>query len=194
MLFKIIVFIAVVGIGWLTFWYVGAVYKKHGRLTLPAVVAETMVFAIHGTSSYYFLDWNGEGPGPSSAMLGIGAVLVAVGLVGTLSGMRHLGWGATFGQASGSDSDSSRPIRNTGVYRFTRNPQLIAYGLFLVGCALLWPNWWALAWLALYVIIAHFMVRTEERHLRELHGQQYESYCSEVPRWIGFGRGQQYFR
>jgi protein-S-isoprenylcysteine O-methyltransferase Ste14 len=36
----------------------------------------------------------------------------------------------------------------------------------------------------MYVLISHWMVITEEEHLLQVFGEEYESYCSEVPRYL----------
>jgi len=189
---QIAVFVGVVAVSWIVFQYVGSVYKKHAKLTLPAVTAETAVFVLHGCSGTVYLAWNGEGV-PNQVFLALGAVFVALGLVGTLTAMRHLGWGATFGQGTGTKSEAARPVANSGLYRYSRNPQLVAYLLFLVGCVLLWPKWAGIAWLVLYGVIAWIMVHTEEKHLKEAHPNLYPHYCEETPRWIGTPRKAPYF-
>ena len=79
-------------------------------------------------------------------------------------------------------------LRRTGPYRLTRNPQLVGFGMVLVGALLLWPSWYTLGWLLLYPIVAHMMVLTEEEHLRDVFGEEYAAYCERVPRYLGFPR------
>jgi protein-S-isoprenylcysteine O-methyltransferase Ste14 len=45
-----------------------------------------------------------------------------------------------------------------------------------------------LVWLAIYGLIAHVMVLTEERHLRRTFGEDYEDYCQRTPRYVGMPR------
>ena len=68
-----------------------------------------------------------------------------------------------------------------GPYRYSRNPQL-------VGGAVLWPSIYALGWVLLWGIIAHWMATTEEEHLRNLFGEAYERYTRRVPRYFGLPR------
>jgi protein-S-isoprenylcysteine O-methyltransferase Ste14 len=32
--------------------------------------------------------------------------------------------------------------------------------------------------------VGHLMVMTEEEHLREVYGEEYERYCERVPRYL----------
>ena len=79
----------------------------------------------------------------------------------------------------------SDELKQSGIYRWTRNPQLVGYGLFLLAFTLAWPSWYTLIATLAYLPIAHMMVRTEEAHLRRAFGQAYERYCQEVPRYLG---------
>jgi protein-S-isoprenylcysteine O-methyltransferase Ste14 len=193
LLVQISAFVGGLAFAWIVFQYVGYVYSKNNKLTIPAVVAETLVFCVHGVLGYIFLNWRGTGPKASDASLGIGAILVAVGLVATVAAMRNLGWSATFGQGTGEEEAGVRPVAIGGLYQYSRNPQLIAYLVFLIGCVLLWPAWGGIAWLAMYVAIGLLMVRTEEKHLKEQHPEEYKRYTDDVPRWFGMRRETSYF-
>jgi protein-S-isoprenylcysteine O-methyltransferase Ste14 len=72
----------------------------------------------------------------------------------------------------------------SGVYRWTRNPQYTGYGLVILGVVL--GYWSATAWLALpaFALLAYVTVRIEEEHLGRFFGEQYRSYCRQVPRFI----------
>jgi protein-S-isoprenylcysteine O-methyltransferase Ste14 len=93
--------------------------------------------------------------------------------------MAGLGVRQLFGQAVDE-------IHQAGLYRLTRNPQILAYGVIIVGWGVLWPSGYALGWMLLYGVIAHLMVLTEEEHLRQVGGEAYERYCEQVPRYVPF--------
>jgi protein-S-isoprenylcysteine O-methyltransferase Ste14 len=57
--------------------------------------------------------------------------------------------------------------------------------LLVIGAVVLWPSCYALGWVVLYGIVAHMMVLTEEDHLRDVFGEEYERYCGRVPRYLG---------
>ena len=73
----------------------------------------------------------------------------------------------------------------SGPYRVTRNPQLVGGSLLVIGVVVLWPSCCALGWVVLYGVVAHMMVLTEEEHLRDVFGEEYERYCGRVPRYLG---------
>ena len=110
-----------------------------------------------------------------------GLICIAVGLA--------LGFGTMiwFGlrRALGLQVDG---LIQRGLYRVTRNPQLVGGSLLVIGTVALWPSWYALGWAALYGVVGHLMVMTEEEHLRQVYGEAYERYCERVPRYLGLRR------
>lgn len=153
-------------------------YQQRSRLTPVSIFLETLVFFCHGliTLTYLPSDW----PAFHASRLhaAIGSVPVVVGLAVVVAGMARVGLANAFGQSEG--------LEQAGLYRWTRNPQIVGYGLFVVGIALLWPSWYALGWALLYVPLAHMMVVTEEEHLRNVFGEAYTRYCERVPRYLRF--------
>lgn len=167
--------------GGLVFRKVGHDYTQHGRLTMFAVGLELLIFFLHGSASYVYLD-------SVTAHIAVGApwfwaavALLVVGFAGVFAAMARLTWVKSVGR------DFSG-LRTTGLYRFSRNPQLVAYGLVVLGYALLWPSWRGLVWVAVYAAIAHMMALAEEAHLRRVYGAAYADYCRRVPRYVGVGR------
>lgn len=157
-------------------------YLQRGSLSLFSTLLEFLVFGIHANLPYLYLStpWPGLPPLPGNILqLVSGAAVSALGLLATLAIMASLGFSVTVG-------DQPDHLRQTGPYRLSRNPQLLTYGLLLLGCVILYPSWQAAAWLALYGAIAHIMVMTEEEHLGTLFGDAYQAYCRQVPRYIGF--------
>lgn len=179
LLTQLVVAVLVVGAAGLVFRRVAADYAALGRLTLLSTVLETAIFFVHGSASYAFLDSRLETIATNTPAFALAVVALTGGLVVTLVAMSGLGWGVSVGQSFGG-------LRCTGFYRYSRNPQIVAYFFVVAGYALLWPAWSGLAWVALYVFIAHLMVRTEEDHLRRTFGAEYDAYCRRVPRYFGF--------
>jgi protein-S-isoprenylcysteine O-methyltransferase Ste14 len=102
---------------------------------------------------------------------------MVAGLSFCLMGITKLGWNDTLGsKVSG--------LRQTGLYRYSRNPQLAFYFVFYIGYALLWPSLAGLIWLGVYRIISHIMVLTEEEHLFRVFGEEYQQYHEKTPRYI----------
>jgi protein-S-isoprenylcysteine O-methyltransferase Ste14 len=173
--------VGLIALGYLFFRKVRADYREYGTTTRLSVFLEFAIFALHGMASYLFLDSRLSRVRPASASFLLGVGLMVIGLAGTLAGMARLSWGKAIGRdASG--------LQVTGLYRFTRNPQLVAYGLLVAGYALWWPSWSGLVWVAVYAVIAHIMVLTEEDHLRRVYGAAYDDYCRRIPRYVGIPR------
>jgi len=107
-------------------------------------------------------------------------LLMAAGLIIVLASMPILGQ-RSFGQQVGK-------LHTEGIYRYTRNPQLVGSFLFLVGYSLLWPHWLGAIWVLLWLPISAWMVRAEEEHLRQVFGREYEAYCESVPRFFRLAR------
>jgi protein-S-isoprenylcysteine O-methyltransferase Ste14 len=97
--------------------------------------------------------------------------------------MGNLGFKTAIGDHPGQ-------LHRAGPYRWSRNPQLLFYGILLLGYVILYPSWQALAWIVLYGGIAHIMVLTEEEHLGAQFKDEYQNYCRQVPRYIGLGNRQ----
>jgi protein-S-isoprenylcysteine O-methyltransferase Ste14 len=159
-------------------------YRQLRKLTPLSTWLEILVFVLHANLMYIFL------PGPCPELPPFprnpihragSALLIIGGLLLTLSSMSNLG----FKKAVGQDTED---LHEKGFYRWTRNPQLIFYGVLLIGWASLYPDWRALIWLLVYGMIAHWMVLTEEKHLENLYGQAYSEYCKQIPRYIGLRR------
>jgi protein-S-isoprenylcysteine O-methyltransferase Ste14 len=65
---------------------------------------------------------------------------------------------------------------------------LVSFALVVFGIAVYWPTGRQLGWLALYAIVFHMMVITEEEHLLNVYGEAYRRYCQQVPRYLGIPR------
>ena len=76
-------------------------------------------------------------------------------------------------------------LHTNGLYRYSRNPQFVGYGLFVFGFLVAW--WNALAWIGLlsYIVLAYAVTLVEEEHLTRTYGDSYRAYCQRVPRYLG---------
>lgn len=169
----------VLGFALIVFWRVDRDYASRRRLSVFTAVLQVLAFLVHGLAYYSFFDSRDASASASEVIRPIAVALMVLGLTTTLGAMVQLSMGDTLGK-------TSRGLKKTGVYRFSRNPQLIAYFLFLTGYALLTPQWHGLGWLGLYAIVAHMMVLTEERHLRRLCRGEFDEYCRSTPRYLGW--------
>jgi len=115
----------------------------------------------------------------SSALVGAGAVLVALGEAIRLWGVRHIG------AISRTRSDRLGPLVASGPFALVRNPLYVGNVALWVGFAvsarLLWL---APVFVAILAFEYHAIVRWEERLLEERLGERYRTYIGQVPRWL----------
>ena len=158
-------------------------YLKHGKLSSPMVLLQTLLFFLYGGFPYIYLDRDWPGVSVSLIPHIIGVFLVFLGLGVLFDGMVQLGFTRFLGRGEPR-------LVHRGIYRSTRNPQAMACGAYVIGFLMLWPSWYALGWVMLYFVYIQMMVSAEEQHLRRVLGHEYDAYCSRVPRYIrmpGFG-------
>ena len=72
----------------------------------------------------------------------------------------------------------------TGPYRYTRNPMYLGHLIFLLGLAVIFWSWFALALLAARAIWFHRRVLHDEARLARRFGAEYDDYRSRVRRWL----------
>ena len=102
----------------------------------------------------------------------LGLMLVAFGTMGWFGVRKALGL-------------TPEGLTRRGPYSVSRNPQILGGYLLVIGTSLQWPSIYSLGWVLMYAIIGHWMVMTEEEHLRRVFGEAFERYCSKVPRYLG---------
>lgn len=76
-------------------------------------------------------------------------------------------------------------LATEGPYRLTRNPLYVGSFLMALGVVIM-ANQWLLggAFLGLFAVVYHHLVRREEKALLERHGEAFAAYVKEVPRFI----------
>lgn len=161
----------------LVFARVRSDYLAHGRLSRPVAVLQVAYFCVYAFSSYAFLDSRLSHANTTGLLFPLALALMTVGFLVVALSMPFLGW-RSFGRQVGS-------LRTSGLYRYSRNPQLVGSFIFIVGYAMLWPSWKGALWVSLWPIIAHWMVQGEEAHLEHVFGDEYRDYCAQTPRYLG---------
>ena len=82
----------------------------------------------------------------------------------------------------------NRPAKlvvDSGPFAYTRNPMYVGMAVCYVGLVLLLRSVWALSLLpVVLVLLVHFVIRREERHLTQKFPDAYAAYCARVPRWL----------
>jgi protein-S-isoprenylcysteine O-methyltransferase Ste14 len=118
----------------------------------------------------------------SLPLLGLGAVLIAAGVLVLLDSFVRF---ALQGSGTPAPVFPTRHLVVTGLYRYVRNPMYVAVFAVILGQSLVLGNvrvlgYAALVWLAFHL----FVLAYEEPTLRKKYGEEYETFCTHVPRWI----------
>jgi protein-S-isoprenylcysteine O-methyltransferase Ste14 len=153
-------------------------YAKSGKLTPLYTLLEYVAILSWVWFGYVNRppDWPTVHVGP--ALQVVGWALFIGGWVFALAGMVGLGLRRTHGLQANA-------LRQTGLYRLTRNPQVVAFLAAIVGYVMLWPTWRNAGVLVLVAVLCHTMIKAEEKHLRDVFGDEYVRYCARVPRYLG---------
>jgi len=81
--------------------------------------------------------------------------------------------------------ETTTSLVTSGVYRYSRNPMYAGMALFLFAWFLWLSNPLNIVIFAAYVAyITQFQIKPEEKALSKLFGEQFDSYCKNVRRWI----------
>ena len=155
-------------------------YRKNKKLSPFSYLLEFIVFAVHANLMYFFIpaSWPNLSSFPDSVSLNIFSLLVfCLGLIVLIIAWFRLGTGTSFGQ-------DKKGLYTGGIYRYSRNPQLVGYGILLLSFLIPYFSWYSVVWFLQYLIISYFMINSEEEFLTQRYGEEYEKYCNEVPRII----------
>ncbi|RQG99581.1 methyltransferase family protein [Natrarchaeobius oligotrophus] len=89
------------------------------------------------------------------------------------------------GEGTPSPTDEPKHLVTGGIYAHSRNPMYIGVLLVILGQALLRRSvailWWGAG---MWIGFHNRAIGYEEPHLLEKHGEEYEKYREEVPRWF----------
>ncbi|MEE4311399.1 MAG: methyltransferase [candidate division KSB1 bacterium] len=155
-------------------------YLEKGRLSFLSYMLEFVVFALHANFIYVYIPvtWPRLPVFPEEPVLNIvSKILLYTGLIIVIIAMTGLGIGRTMGQ------DRKR-LKKSGLYLYSRNPQVIGYALMLIAVFLFYPSVYAFGWLVIFAIMISFMINVEEEFLLKTYGNAYRAYCRKVPRFF----------
>jgi protein-S-isoprenylcysteine O-methyltransferase Ste14 len=112
----------------------------------------------------------------------LGGLLILAGVPGVVDSFARF---ALEGLGTPAPVAPPQKLVVTGLYRYVRNPIYVAVVAVILGQALLFGDWrllWygALLWLFFHV----WVVAIEEPTLKQTFGTEYESFLTNVPRWI----------
>jgi protein-S-isoprenylcysteine O-methyltransferase Ste14 len=75
-------------------------------------------------------------------------------------------------------------IVEVGPYRYVRNPMYLGHLIFMLGLAITFRSWLALAILLFHIFWFERRVREDEAHLEARFGEEYRDYKRRVKRWL----------
>ena len=154
-------------------------YQNKAKLSPISYILEILIFAIHANLSYLFLPiaWPFIPPLPQNSILIFGSIIsIAIGLAILVCAFFNLGYKPTLG--------SGDKLNTSGIYSYSRNPQLLGYGMILFSVVILYPSLYSLGWFFSYVLSSYFMIQSEEEFLHGQYADEYKKYCEKVPRVI----------
>ena len=172
-----------------TLWKVTRDFKSDEKL-LPwtavyvwvSYIFYSMIVAYAAFHSYWLLLEDGIW------LVVIGIILIVAGLLVSVAGVIEF---RSFKRMSGLSADK---LVESGIYGWSRNPQNVGWGLVLVGIALTGRSGVALVLAFLFwLVIDFYIVNVEEKYLKMIFDDRYESYCATTPRYFGFPKNK-YFR
>ncbi len=149
----------------------GDEYEREGRLTQSTALLGWALYALHAlTTVLVALAGLARPDVPAGPAVAVGALVALAGVALGVAGARALG---ALGPLLGSE-----PARlvTGGVYRFTRHPQNLGWGMALLGVALAGRSGVALLLVAGFAVAVAAYLPTEERHLRARYGEDYARY------------------
>lgn len=127
----------------------------------------------------------GVWPLPSSSWVAAVAALVAL-VSGTTAGVLGLTQFGSYARATGQDN--SRLI-TSGIYRWSRNPQVVGWSMILLGVSIAGRSGLAVLLTGVFTLVLHaYNVRLEEPYLERVYREQFRRYKAATPRYFGVPR------
>ncbi len=103
----------------------------------------------------------------------VGAVILSAGMIGFRSLRRSTG------------QDVSKLV-TSGIYRWSRNPQFVGWGLMLAGISLAGRSGLSFVLTGVFSVVIHlYTTRMEEHYLERLYGEEFLHYKLNSPGYIG---------
>lgn len=164
-------------------WKVRRDYQKVKRLTPLSVFLVWCLYLFHA-GLVVVAAWRSVWalPLPDVIAVAAGLILALLGLFFLVAGIVALG---SFERMSGMDTSK---LITHGVYRWSRNPQNLGWGLCLLGVALLGNSGLGLLLAGLFWVMFAIYVPMEEKFLEDVYGDPYREYCAVAPRYFGWPR------
>jgi len=112
----------------------------------------------------------------------LSTILLIINLVISLMSLLHLhdSWRV------GVIEEQKTELITTGIYSHSRNPYFVSYIIMFIAYAVLTQNYIVAILAIIGFFLVHWMILREENYLKNVHGEQYVRYLSEVPRYLLF--------
>ncbi|MBN1886832.1 MAG: DUF1295 domain-containing protein [Thermoflexales bacterium] len=109
-----------------------------------------------------------------SHVLTIGAVVVALGLIGLIKALFDF-----------KNTPFDEPVTR-GLYKLSRHPQIVMSSLVILGTCIAIGSWPALALWAAARLLEHLGILAEEEVCLKRYGESYRGYLERTPRYFVF--------
>lgn len=155
-------------------------WSRDGRLGPLTAVLIYPAYLLH-LAALAVAAWTGLWalPAPTGPALAVGAILAATGAVLLVAGLVRF---ASVGQVSGTTRGQ---LVTGGIYRYSRNPQYVGWGLVVTGLAVASRSGAALTAAAAYWALMAGYLPLEEGVLAAQFGDAYRDYRRRTHRWFG---------
>lgn len=153
-------------------------YLKRKKLSPISYILEILVFAFHANLIYIGLPtkWPNFPMATDNVYWNTFAtILLVLGFLILIIAWFGLGTKTSLGL-------DKNKLKSSGIYKYSRNPQLVGYGLLLIACVLYYPGFGTALWFGLYIIASAFMIQSEEEFLSTKYPDDYKEYCKSVRR------------
>lgn len=104
----------------------------------------------------------------------IGIIIFIFGTIGLLVALSNF-----------KNAPLDKPI-SSGLYKASRNPQMVMLVIVSIGNSILIGSWTAIFIVIFSVIFSHFRILGEEKRLKEQYGDTYLEFKKKVPRYFIF--------
>jgi protein-S-isoprenylcysteine O-methyltransferase Ste14 len=162
-------------------WRAQRELQGNGQLSSSTALAAYLAYAAHAAVvGLAALRSTWTLPVPRRPARLVGALLATLG--GGLYGVGTVRLGS-IKRMSGRRTDK---LVTGGIFRHTRNPQYLGWGLLLLGVSVVGRSGYAVLSTGLYACaVRALVVRLEEPHLQDAFAEPYERYQAETARWLG---------
>lgn len=160
-------------------------YRTEGRLSNATATIVWGLYTLHLALTVWaaHASW-WRMPIPASVARVLGGIAVLGGTYLYVAGLVAF---RSFARMSGLDASE---LVTGGIYRWSRNPQNVGWGLFLAGIALASRSGVAVLLVVLFGLMFRMYVPVEEEFLSGVFGGAYASYRARTARYLGLPGGE----